>query len=146
MSVVVAKILSQVELQHALEIRRQVFVLGQKVPLDEEVDGKDTESEHYLLTINKYPVGTTRVRFVGDYAKIERVAILETYQDKGLGRAMMEHIMADLRDLPQLKGVKLSSQSYAIPFYERLGFSVCSEEYLDAGIPHKDMLLKFQKT
>jgi predicted GNAT family N-acyltransferase len=26
-----------------------------------------------------------------------------------------------------------------MPFYEKLGFAVCSEEYLDANIPHRDM-------
>ena len=34
---------------------------------------------------------------------------------------------------------KLSAQSYAIPFYERLGFEAHGDEYDDAGIPHRDM-------
>ena len=34
----------------------------------------------------------------------------------------------------------LSAQVHATPFYERLGFAVVSEEFLEAGIPHVDMV------
>ena len=47
----------------------------------------------------------------------------------------------DLNDNPAVLTAKLSAQTYAIPFYEKFGFIVCSEEYMDAGIPHKDMQL-----
>ena len=39
------------------------------------------------------------------------------------------------------KIIALGSQMHAIPFYENLGFSVCGNEYIDAGIRHKDMQL-----
>ncbi len=35
---------------------------------------------------------------------------------------------------------KLTAQVHALPFYERLGFSETSEEFLEAGIPHVDMV------
>ena len=34
----------------------------------------------------------------------------------------------------------LSAQVYAAPFYERLGFKTVSEEFLEVGIPHVDMV------
>ena len=39
-----------------------------------------------------------------------------------------------------LARAKLSSQTHAIPFYEKLGFVAYGEEYPDAGIPHRDMV------
>ncbi len=39
-----------------------------------------------------------------------------------------------------LKRQLLTAQVYAIPFYERLGFKVDSGEFLDAGLPHVDMV------
>lgn len=39
-----------------------------------------------------------------------------------------------------LKEVKLSAQVHATPFYERLGFKIVSDEFLEAGIPHVDMV------
>lgn len=139
----IKKAVSAEDIQKCLEIRFKVFVEGQGVPIKEELDGKDTESTHYLLFINEHPVGVARTRCLGGFSKIERVAIVDDYQGKGLGRNIMTFILSDLRCHSTGKKVKLSSQTYAIPFYEKLGFSVCSDEYMDAGIAHKDMELMF---
>lgn len=144
MAIFIKKVSSDEDIKKCLEIRFKVFVAGQHVPLHEEVDGKDAESDHYLLLYNKHPSGTTRVRYVEDFAKIERVAILDEHQGKGLGFAIMRFILSDLQKHTLIKKIKLSSQTHAIPFYEKLGFIVCSNEYTDAGIPHKDMQLFFE--
>lgn len=81
---------------------------------------------------------------VEDFAKIERVAILEAYQNQGLGHVLMNFIIEDIQHGHQVNKAKLGAQTYAIPFYEKLGFVICSNEYLDAGIPHKDMQLQFK--
>ncbi len=143
MKIVINKITSQKELEDCLNIRLQVFVNGQNVSLEEEIDGKDKESEHYLLKVEGRPVGVARVRFIDKDAKIERVAILESLQNKGLGKQLMNAIIEDLKQNSELQNARLGSQTHAIPFYERLGFIVCSEEYMDAGIPHKDMYYPF---
>lgn len=143
-NVLVKKGSESTDIQACLIIRHQVFVEGQNVPLHEEVDGLDSISEHYLLYLNQLPVGTARVRYLEDVSKIERVAILETYQNQGLGHVLMNFIIDDLRKNTQVIKAKLGAQTYAIPFYEKLGFVVCSNEYLDAGIPHKDMYLSFK--
>ena len=140
----IKKVFSDEELEKCMEIRFDVFVEGQGVPIQEEVDGKDSISDHYLLFYNEYPSGVARVRYEADFAKIERVAVLGNCQGKGLGLKLMQFILSDLRQMSAVKKVKLSSQTYAISFYEKLGFVVCSEEYMDAGIPHKDMQLVFR--
>lgn len=144
MNKLIKKIATPVEMQQCLAIRKKVFVDGQKVPLNEELDGKDQDSEHYLLSIDNQAVGVARVRFIENTAKIERVAVLDEYQGKGFGRDMMRKILADLQENPHIIGAKLGAQAHAISFYEKLGFVVCSEEYLDANIPHKDMQLSFR--
>lgn len=140
----VKKVSAATEVQTCLGIRHQVFVVGQKVPINEEVDGLDLSCEHYLLFFNQLPVGTARVRYTEDFAKIERVAILEAYQKQGLGYVLMSFIIEDIGRNPECNKVKLGAQTYAIPFYEKLGFVICSTEYLDAGIPHKVMQLKLK--
>lgn len=139
----IKKAVSDKDIQKCLAIRLKVFVEGQGVLLEEELDGKDVESEHYLLFIDEFPVGVARVRCIDDFAKIERVGILDEYQGRGLGRNIMTFILSDLGSHSTIKKVKLSSQTHAIPFYEKMGFSVCSDGYMDAGIPHKDMELIF---
>ncbi|WP_131782644.1 GNAT family N-acetyltransferase [Legionella gresilensis] len=141
MSISIKKITSPTELKECLAIRRKVFVEGQKVPLNEELDGKDNESAHYLLTINRIPAGVARVRYLNNTAKIERVAVLPDYQGQGLGKQLMQVIIADLQQDKKITSAKLGAQSHAISFYEKLGFKVYGNEYMDAGIPHKDMML-----
>lgn len=144
-NIFVKKVAEIKDIQICQAIRHQVFVEGQNVPLHQEVDGLDSGSEHYLLLLGQVPVGTARVRYLDDFAKIERVAILEAYQGKGLGQVLMNFLIKNTGQNPQVKKAKLGAQTYAIPFYEKLGFVICSEEYLDAGIPHKDMQLNLRK-
>lgn len=143
-AVLVKRISDMSDIQICLTIRHQVFVEGQNVPLCEEIDGLDSSSAHYLLSLNQLPVGTARVRYMEDFAKIERVAILEAHQGQGLGHALMNFIIEDIQQNHLVKKAKLGAQTYAIPFYEKLGFIICSDEYLDAGIAHKDMELKLE--
>ncbi|MGC1182819.1 GNAT family N-acetyltransferase [Legionella sp.] len=143
MPLLIKKVFSAKEIQQCMDIRNQIFVKGQNVPISEEVDGNDEDSEHYLLLIDEQPAGVARVRFMGNFAKIERLAILDKYQGKGFGKKLMQKILLDLLNNEVVTVAKLSSQTHAIPFYEKLGFVVCSEEYMDANIPHKEMQLNF---
>lgn len=43
---------------------------------------------------------------------------------------------AEQNKIPQLK---LDAQLHAIPFYSKLGYQIVSDEFMDAGIPHKTM-------
>ena len=36
--------------------------------------------------------------------------------------------------------IRIEAQAYLREFYGSLGFSACSEEYLEDGIPHVEML------
>lgn len=118
-------------------IRRVVFIHGQDVPEALEVDGEDPICLHYLATLDGVPVGTARVKPLGDKAKIQRVAVLDAQRGTGLGAKLMQFILDDLRG--QFPTATLGSQTHAIGFYERLGFKAFGPEYDDAGIPHRDM-------
>ena len=106
-----------------------------------ERDGRDGEAIHYIAEIGGRPVATARVRMPGNKVKFERVAVVKTARGTGTGAALMRFMMADLAADERTAGRHffLSSQSPAIAFYERLGFTVCSDEYLEANIPHRDM-------
>ena len=38
-----------------------------------------------------------------------------------------------------MKKLLLNAQSYAVPFYEKLGYVVTSPEFMDADMPHRAM-------
>jgi predicted GNAT family N-acyltransferase len=124
-----------------LDIRNAVFVLGQGVDVAVERDGLDDECLHYLAETGGAPVGAARVRVLEDRFKFQRVAVLAAARGRRIGDALMRFMMTDLAARPDAAGRHffLSSQTYAMPFYEKLGFTVCSAEFMDAGIPHHDM-------
>jgi predicted GNAT family N-acyltransferase len=135
------RVATREEMDACFAIRETVFMREQNVDPAIERDGLDDKCIQYIAEIAGKPVGTARARMLGDKMKIERVAVLRTARGSGTGAALMRFLMADLADDARAAGRHffLSSQSQAIPFYERLGFAVCSEEYLDAEIPHRDM-------
>ena len=123
-------------------IRYRVFVVAQSVPDNVEIDDYEDTSVHYLALDGETPVGTARYRIVGDETgKIERMAVLLERQGNGVGTALVQRVVADLKALGTIATIKAGAQTHAIPFYERFGFRAVGPEYLDAGIPHRDIFM-----
>ncbi|MDJ0858131.1 MAG: GNAT family N-acetyltransferase [Dinoroseobacter sp.] len=141
--IAVREIAGPAELDVCRDLRRKVFIEEQNVAEDEEWDGRDSEALHLLAFSGSKPVGTARLRKVGDMGKIERVCVLAEARGTGAGRTLMEAAVETLRRVGGLKGAKLGAQTHAIPFYANLGFTAYGAEYDDAGIPHRDMELRF---
>lgn len=133
---------SEEDMKRCFDIRREVFVGEQNVPADLEIDGQDPSARHFAVKADGEIIATCRVRLMGSAAKIERVAVLKDFRSKGIGRVLMRYLMTELKKNGEVSLFKLSSQSYAVPFYEKLGFKTRGGEYMDAGIPHYDMVLE----
>ncbi|MUV88288.1 GNAT family N-acetyltransferase [Natronomonas sp. CBA1123] len=127
------------ELEDALAVRREVFIDEQGVPEHRELDGKDDEAIHFLATDEGTAVGAARMRAYDEAtAKAERVAVVESHRGTGLGRALMETLETEAADRGY-DAVVLHAQVPVVEFYERLDYEVTSEEFEDAGIPHREM-------
>ncbi len=135
------KLTDDLALCHAL--RRIVFIEEQSVPEAEEVDGRDAGALHLLARLDGLPVGCARLLVMGDTGKIGRVCVLQDYRGQGIGVALIQSALEVLRAQPGVLRAKLGSQTHAIGFYEKLGFTPVGPEYLDAGIAHRDMVLSF---
>lgn len=122
------------------QLRRVVFIEEQGVPEADEIDDKDDAAIHLLATENGTPVGSARLLIMGDTGKIGRVCVLKSHRGTGLGAALIRAAITELR-IHGLTRAKLGSQTHAIGFYARLGFTATGPEYIDAGIPHRDMIL-----
>ena len=81
------------ELDQVLKIREVVFILGQNVDWDEEMDGLDDEATHIIALLKGKAVGCARIRFIGDKAELERIAVLEKHRKKGIGRAITDFLL-----------------------------------------------------
>lgn len=70
--------------------------------------------------------------------KLRQMAVMNGLQGTGLGRIMMIFAENVARD-HGFKKLIMHARSYAIGFYEKLGYSVSSEEFLELTIPHYEM-------
>jgi predicted GNAT family N-acyltransferase len=134
----VIKATTENELKDAYSVRKEVFVEEQKVPLEEEIDQHEEEAAHFVLYEGPTPVGAGRFRTVDGKGKVERICVLSSHRKKGAGQLVMQAI-EDFAHNHDVNTLKLNAQTHAIPFYEKLGYKVVSDEFLDAGIPHKTM-------
>lgn len=125
--------------ERAFELRKEVFVKEQGVPLSLELDEYDGTATHFLVNEGENSIATARLREVEPkVGKVERVCVLNNYRGKRLGALIMEAVEQYAKKAAFEK-LKLNAQSYAIPFYEKLDYTVTSPEFMDAGIPHRAM-------
>jgi predicted GNAT family N-acyltransferase len=116
-------------------IRETVFIAEQAVPPELEWDAEDVEAVHFLAVDGDYAIGTARLLPDGH---IGRVSVLKDWRGLKVGEALMTAVINEA-ERRGLKEQMLSAQVHATAFYERLGFTVVSGEFLDAGIPHVEM-------
>jgi predicted GNAT family N-acyltransferase len=127
--------------QEAYLIRQKVFIQEQGVPEDMELDGFDPTAKHALAYEGPLCVGTARlVRLSNHHAQIGRMAVLSNFRNRGIGKAMLNYLIA-LAQAEGLLSLVLHSQVGAIPFYTKLGFIAEGPIYEEAGIPHRNMML-----
>ena len=68
------------DLMTVFAIRSAVYLAEQDCPMEEEFDGNDLVAAHFLGFIGKEPVACLRVRFFGDFAKVERLAVRHQFR------------------------------------------------------------------
>lgn len=132
--------LSAQELFEIYRSRVAVFVVEQNCPY-QEVDEADRHAYHITLREDNELVAYLRVveqNVLREEVTIGRVLSLKRrkgYASRLLAegiRVAEEHLHADK--------IVIEAQVYAMPLYEKAGFSPVSEEFLEDGIPHVRML------
>ena len=125
-----------------IAIRKQVFIIEQQVPPELELDERDTSAIHFLA-YGKYKqaIGTARLlTATNNTAQIGRMAVLKAYRGKGCGKALLSACIQYAKE-QSFNEVFLHAQNHAIPFYQKTGFNIRGDEFMDAGIPHNEMFL-----
>lgn len=126
------------QLEDAFKVRRLVFVEEQQVPEEEEIDQYDDECTHFVLYDQELPIGAGRFRNIDGIGKVERICVLSQSRGTGAGKLIMDKIEQYAKQ-NNYSALKLNAQTQAIPFYDKLGYEIISEEFMDAGIPHRTM-------
>ncbi len=121
------------------QVREEVFINEQHVPVALEWDGLDETAQH-LLALSHAGEAIGCARLIGD-GSIGRMAVMKPWRGLGVGRALLAKAVS-IYQQQGMKRITLSAQVHAIPFYEKSGFEGSGEPYWDADILHIDMQLK----
>lgn len=132
------------ELYDLLKLRTDVFIVEQKCAYP-DCDGMDKKAVHIFLVKNDKIAAYARVFSPGEVfpeAAIGRVVVRKEERGTGLSRELLERAIGYICEEMGEMRIKISAQSYLLSFYSSLGFLPVSNEYLEDGIPHIDMLLE----
>ncbi len=127
----------------ARRIRLEVFVEEQRFPREEEFDDIDLRAYHVVAFDSKGEAWGTG-RLYSDWldptaGRIGRMAVRREARGRGCGRAILEHLIK-VAVARGFRRIVLSAQESAIGFYAKLGFIPYGPHYLDARVPHQDMV------
>lgn len=133
----VKKIETDQELQEAFKIREIVFIDEQECPPEEEFDGLDEESIHFIAYITGEPVGTSRYRTTDKGVKLERFAVLKEHRGKGVGKRLVQTAIVQIAATFEAGTLLyMHAQLDAMPLYARYGFEKVGDKFVEAGIEH----------
>ena len=128
------------ELYDILRLRAEVFVVEQDCPY-QDLDDRDKDSYQVWAEHEGEVVGCLRVfMYDSTYAQIGRVVTSKMIRGRGWGIRMMEIGIKTVREHYGNVPIMIHAQVYATGFYEKFGFRISSEQFLEDGIPHYEMI------
>ena len=130
------------ELVKVMQERTKVFVVEQNCPY-QEVDEKDEDALHIFFTNSNEILAYTRIVLNDDevHPSFGRVLVPKNMRGKGFGRKIVTATLDIISQKYPGQDIKIQAQTYLEKFYGSFGFLAVSQQYLEDGIPHIDMLL-----
>ncbi|HMU98880.1 MAG TPA: GNAT family N-acetyltransferase [Chitinophagales bacterium] len=133
------------QLYAILQLREEVFIIEQNV-VYKDLDDKDQKAKHLLGFYEDKLVAYARLIPDGisypDFTSFGRVVVAPKLRNTKFGILLMQEVMQKIELLYPEMPIKISAQSYLIPFYEKFGFVVNSAEYIEDHLPHTEMVKK----
>ena len=136
--------LTPLEIYEILQLRSEVFVVEQNcVFLD--ADNKDQLSYHLQGRADEKLIAYVRILPPGlayDEPSIGRVVSSPSYRNQGAGIELMKKAIEETTNLFGAQPIMIGAQLYLKKFYENLGFTKCSDIYMEDDIQHIKMIRK----
>jgi predicted GNAT family N-acyltransferase len=108
------------------------------VTLEADRDGLDPEATQIVALDGGRVVGTCRLVLDEGLARLGRMAVDDDWRGRGVGGALLREAEAQARALGATR-IRLHAQLAAHSLYERGGFEVKGEQFMEEGIPHLTM-------
>jgi ElaA protein len=128
-----------------LQLRVNVFIVEQNCPYP-ELDGFDADAIHLAFIENEKLMAYARILPQGvkyNRISIGRVIVEKDARGRGLAKELMKESLGFIQKKWPQQEVQLQAQSHLRNFYGAFGFEPISDEYDEDGIPHVDMVKKY---
>jgi len=124
------------EYQRMVELRRAIL----RKPLGLEFDASELEREKEDILIgcfedDKLEGCCLLTKSDEKTVRLRQMAVLSGLQGKGFGKVLMQFAENIARDRGYRK-IIMHARKTAVGFYEKLGYKVTSDEFLELPIPH----------
>ncbi len=132
--------LTSEELYEILRLRVDVFVVEQQCPYP-ELDGKDLDALHVFARNQEEIQAYLRVLRPGvSFPEASLGRVVTRPRRQGLGTQLLQKGLEAAEAWLGKGPLRIEAQTYARGLYEKAGFTQVSEEFLEDGIPHIQML------
>ena len=124
-----------------VDLRRKVLRIPLGLDFSEEDLNKDIKSKllGYYNTKNEL-LGCCVVDIDEENAslRVRQMAVSPLFQSQGIGKELMLFVERIAEDV-KINRIYLHARKTAVGFYEKSGYSVCSDEFMEVNIPHFEM-------
>ena len=126
------------EVAAALALRSRVFCEEQGVSFEADQDGRDPEATHIVAVDDGTVIGTCRLLFRGEVARLGRLAVQPERRGDGVAAAILreaDRVAAEAG----AESIALHAQTYAQSLYENVGYREYGPTFVEEGIEHVAM-------
>lgn len=135
--------LNSIELYEILRARSEVFVVEQNCAY-QDLDSLDYNSIHMFYSDAGKIQACLRIYRKNDEPNTFQIGrVITVARGTGLGRKLLHEAIELIKTQMNPSRIYIGAQCYATGFYAKEGFSICSEEYMEDGIPHVHMDINF---
>lgn len=133
--------LTTIELYEILKARSKIFVVDQKC-VYQDLDDIDYRSLHIFFKDGDHVLAYMRAfKKETETGVVQAGRVLTIEHGIGMGGKLLKEGIIQIKEKMNPRQIYIEAQCYATGYYEREGFKICSDEFLEEGIPHVQMIL-----
>ncbi len=127
--------------EYKKEVELRYKILRQPLGLNYTQEQLDAEKDEFHFTAfdGEKLIGCLLMKAIdNEEIKMRQVAVDEDYQGKGVGKALVL-FSEKFASKNGFKLITLHARKTAVPFYERLGYNIIGDEFVEVTLPHYKM-------
>jgi predicted GNAT family N-acyltransferase len=132
------------DLHKVIAIRSAAYFSDPEHTFGKHFDGNDMSSSHLIGYIGEEPVGTMRIRYFADFARVERIAVRPTHRKSRVAFKLVQAAFSFCRDkgYRKISGV---AREEMVPFWSIFGgrLILSKEPVFIYGLPHLEMSIEY---